>query len=264
MASFITQVGSGGEDWLETGSENSHSKLYLQAYHGMPHKGDPPRRNMKDLYAIGLLLRKEFLLELRTGAAIAGITLYVVSTLFVVYEMFVRIQPSVWNTLFWIVFLFVSVNALVKSFVREKGDRALYYYHLLNPSHVLLAKIGYNMLLMFVLGLLIWGLFIFFGDNPVREPGLFSGVIFLGSLGFSVVFTFLASMTALGNQSATLLAVLSFPLVIPMILLLVKISAHALGLLRDTAIGGDIAVLVAIELLCGGLALILFPILWKS
>jgi len=46
--------------------------------------------------------------------------------------------------------------------------------------------------------------------------------------------------------------------------LLVKISAHALGLLRDTAIGGDIAVLVAIELLCGGLALILFPILWKS
>ena len=219
---------------------------------------------MKDLHFIILLLRKEILLEFRTRSAISGIFLYVISTLFVVYETFVKIQPNVWNTLFWIILLFVAVNAMVKSFVQEKGNRVLYYYSLLNPSHVLLAKIVYNTLLLLVLSLLIWGLFIFFGDNPVKDLGLFLLILFLGSFGFSVTFTFLASLVAASNQSSTLLAVLSFPLIIPIILMLVKISSHALRLIQDTAFSGDIAILVAIDLLLCGVALLLFPFIWRD
>lgn len=219
---------------------------------------------MKDLHFILMLLRKEFLLEFRTRSAISGIFLYVISTLFVVYETFVKIQPNVWNTLFWIILLFVAVNAMVKSFVQEKGNRVLYYYSLLNPSHVLIAKIVYNTLLLLVLSLLIWGLFIFFGDNPVKDIGLFLLILLLGSFGFSVTFTFLASLVAASNQSSTLLAVLSFPLIIPIILLLVKISAHALRLIQDTAVSGDLAILVAIDLLLCGVALLLFPFIWRD
>ena len=219
---------------------------------------------MKDLHFILVLLRKEFLLEFRTRSAISGIFLYVISTLFVVYETFVKIQPNVWNTLFWIILLFVAVNAMVKSFVQEKGNRVLCYYSLLNPSHVLIAKIVYNTLLLLVLSLLIWGLFIFFGDNPVKDIGLFLLILFLGSFGFSVTFTFLASLVAASNQSSTLLAVLSFPLIIPIILMLVKISAHALRLIQDTAVSGDLAILVAIDLLLCGVALLLFPFIWRD
>lgn len=219
---------------------------------------------MKDLHFILLLFRKEFLLEFRTRSAISGIFLYVISTLFVVYETFVKIQPNVWNTLFWIILLFVAVNAMVKSFVQEKGNRVLYYYSLLNPSHVFIAKIVYNTLLLLVLSLLIWGLFIFFGDNPVKDMGLFLLILFLGSFGFSVTFTFLASLVAASNQSSTLLAVLSFPLIIPIILMLVKISAHALRLIQDTAVSGDLAILVAIDLLLCGVALLLFPFIWRD
>jgi len=219
---------------------------------------------MKDLHFIILLLRKEILLEFRTRSAISGIFLYVISTLFVVYETFVKIQPNVWNTLFWIILLFVAVNAMVKSFVQEKGNRVLYYYSLLNPSHVLIAKIVYNTLLLLVLSLLIWGLFIFFGDNPVKDLGLFLLILFLGSFGFSVTFTFLASLVAASNQRSTLLAVLSFPLIIPIILMLVKISAHALRLIQDTAVSGDLAILVAIDLLLCGVALLLFPFIWRD
>ncbi|MDP4809833.1 MAG: heme exporter protein CcmB [Saprospiraceae bacterium] len=219
---------------------------------------------MKDLHFILVLLRKEFLLEFRTRSAISGIFLYVISTLFVVYETFVKIQHNVWNTLFWIILLFVAVNAMVKSFVQEKGNRVLYYYSLLNPSHVLIAKIVYNTLLLLVLSLLIWGLFIFFGDNPVKDIGLFLLILLLGSFGFSVTFTFLASLVAASNQSSTLLAVLSFPLIIPIILMLVKISAHALRLIQDTAVSGDLAILVAIDLLLCGVALLLFPFIWRD
>lgn len=219
---------------------------------------------MKDLGSILLLFRKEFLLEFRTRSAISGIFLYVVSTLFVVYETFINIQPNVWNTLFWIILLFVAVNAMVKSFVQEKGTRVLYYYSLLNPTHVILAKIFYNTLLMLVLSFFIWGLFAFFGDNPVKDLGLFVLILFLGSFGFSVTFTFLASLGISGSQNSTLLAVLSFPLIIPIILMLVKISAQALRLVQDTSIWSDVVVLVAIDMLICGVALILFPFIWRD
>lgn len=210
------------------------------------------------------LVRKEFLLEFRNRSAIGGIFLYVLSTLFVVYETFVNIQPNVWNTLFWIIFLFVAVNAMVKSFVQEKGNSMLYYYSLLHPVYILLAKIVYHTLLLFLLSLLIWAVFAFFGDNPVKEIRLFLLILFLGSVGFSITFTFLASLMNTSNQNATLLAVLSFPSIIPMILILVKISAHALRLIQDTAVDGDIAILVAIDLLLLGVVLILFPFIWRE
>ena len=94
--------------------------------------------------------------------------------------------------------------------------------------------------------------------------GLFLLILFLGSFGFSVTFTFLASLVAASNQSSTLLAVLSFPLIIPIILMLVKISAHALRLIQDTAVSGDLAILVAIDLLLCGVALLLFPFIWRD
>ena len=153
---------------------------------------------------------------------------------------------------------------MVKSFVQEKGNSILYYYSLLNPAHVLLAKIVYNTLLLFILSLLIWIVFIFFGDNPVKDVWLFLLILFLGSVGFSVTFTFLASLITATNQNATLLAVLSFPLIIPVILMLVKISAHALRLIQDTAVGDDIAILIAIDLLLCGVAILLFPFIWRD
>lgn len=64
-----------------------------------------------------LLLRKEFLLEFRQRYAISGIVLYVFSMIFVVYVASIKVQPPVWNVLFWLIVLFASINAVVKSFV---------------------------------------------------------------------------------------------------------------------------------------------------
>lgn len=104
---------------------------------------------------IGHLLRKEAVLEFRVNYAISGILLYVFSTVFIVYTVFVRVEPQTWNALFWIIMLFASVNAIVKSFVQENSGRQLYYYTLANPIAVILAKILYNIGLLLVLSLLI-------------------------------------------------------------------------------------------------------------
>ena len=70
-----------------------------------------------------ILLRKEFLLEFRQRYAMSGIVLYVFSMIFVVYIASIKVPPPVWNVLFWLIVLFASINAVVKSFVQESGAR---------------------------------------------------------------------------------------------------------------------------------------------
>lgn len=211
-----------------------------------------------------VLLRKEALLEWRMKYALSGILLYVFSTVFIVYTAFIRLQPNVWNTLFWIIVLFTAVNAIVKSFVQENSARQLYYYSLANPIAILVSKMIYNIGLLLLLSVLCWMGLAFIAGNPVRDTGQFVLAIFLASVGFSITFTFVAAIAAKADNSATLMAILSFPLIIPILMTLIKISANALRLLNDTAVYKDVLTLVGIDLLLLALALVLYPFLWKD
>lgn len=211
-----------------------------------------------------LLLYKDWLLELRQTYAISGILLYVFSTVFIVYVAFIKVQPSIWNVLFWIILLFAAVNAIVKSFVQENGQRQLYYYLLADPTTVILAKMTYNALLLLILSLLSWAILGFIAGNPVRQAGDFLLALLLGSIGFSITFTFVAAIAGKADNNSTLLAILSFPLVIPILMTLVKLSANAIGLLADTSVGQDITILIGIDTALLGLSILLYPFLWRD
>ncbi len=213
---------------------------------------------------IGVLLRKELVLEWRLRYAISGILLYVLSTVYIVYASFVNVPAQTWNTVFWIIVLFASVNAIAKSFVQENGQRQLYYYALANPTSIVLAKVIYNTLLLFGLTLLSYAAFSLVAGNPVKDQGLFFLGLFLGSLGFSITFTFISAIASKTNNSGSLMAILSFPVIIPILMSLIKISAGALRLIQDTAIWKDIVTLVAIDLMLLALSFILFPFLWRD
>ncbi len=92
----------------------------------------------------------------------------------------------------------------------------------------------------------------------------FFGVIFLGATGFSITFTFVSAIASKADSSSTLMAILGFPLIIPVLLTLIKLSANALRLMRDTGIEKDVMILVSIDLLLLGIALVLFPFLWRD
>lgn len=210
------------------------------------------------------LLQKDIRLELRNSYAVSGILLYVFSTIFIVYMAFQKVQPDVWNALFWIIILFASVSAVVKSFVQESSSRQLYYYSLMGPTAVILSKVIYNILLLLVLSLLTWLAFSFVVGNPVKDSAQFFLALFLGSTGFSITFTFVAAISSKAGNNATLMAILSFPLVIPILLTLIKLSANALRLMQDTSVDKDILILGAIDLMLLAMAFVLFPFLWRD
>jgi heme exporter protein B len=162
------------------------------------------------------------------------------------------------------VVLFASVNAVAKSFIQENSARQLYYYALARPSAVLFSKIIYNTALLFFIGLLsLFVLSVVLG-NPVKHQGLFLGAVALGSLGFSIAFTFLSAIAAKARQSATLMAILSFPIILPTLLTLMRLSKIALALMHDSAYYKDVFILLAIDLILLSIASLLFPYLWKD
>ncbi len=213
---------------------------------------------------ISFLLQKEFLLEWRSSYALSGILLYVFSTIFIIYTAFINVEPPVWNVLFWVIMLFTSINAIVKSFIQESSKRTLYYYTLVNPIAVILSKMIYNALLLLVISFLVWGGFSLITENPVQDIGLFCMALGLAALGFSITFTFISAISAKAGNNATLMAILAFPLIIPVLMTLIKLSASALGLIVDTSVRNDIYILCAIDLILLGLTLVLFPFLWKD
>jgi heme exporter protein B len=219
---------------------------------------------MSHLKELVCLIKKEFLLEFRQRYAIGGIVLYVFSMVFVVFTASIKVIPPVWNILFWLIVLFASINAVVKSFVQESGNRQLYYYQIANPLVILLSKIIYNTLLLLVLSILSFGVYALVAGNPVKDVGLFSLVIVLASIGFSITFTFLSSIAAKANNSSTLMAILSFPVVLPILMTLMRLSTIALRLMQDTSYVRDIINLLAIDVILLALAFVLFPFIWRD
>ena len=215
----------------------------------------------KEIY---LLVRKEILLEWRQKYALSGILLYVLSTVFIVFIASVQPKREVWNSLFWIIVLFASINAVTKSFVQENGNRQLYFYSMFNPLAVLLSKMLYNTGLLLLLSFLSWAAFSFVSGGQVKDAQQFFWALFLGSTGFSVTFTFISAIASKAKNSATLMAILGFPLIIPVLLILLKISANALRLMQDTDVGSDMLLLVGLDLALIGMGILLFPYLWRD
>lgn len=210
------------------------------------------------------LFRKELILEWRQRYAIGGILLYVVSTVFIVYLAFQQVKPQAWNALFWIISLFAAVNAVAKSFVQENGKRQLYYYTLANPIALILSKISYNTLLLLGLAGLAFAAMTLVVGNPIIDFSVFGIAVLLGNLGFAITFTFISAIAAKANQSGTLMAILSFPIVIPILLELIKLTTIAIGFAKDTSWGHDVAILGAIDAILIALVLLLFPFLWRD
>ena len=122
------------------------------------------------------------MLELRMKYALNGILLYVISTVFVCYLSFRSvIQPTTWNSLFWIIMLFASINAVAKSFMQESRGRQLYMHTLASPQAIILSKIIYNVLLMISLSLICFLFYSLFIGNIVQNIPMFILCLLLGS-----------------------------------------------------------------------------------
>ncbi len=212
------------------------------------------------------LLRKDILLELRQQHSFYGLLLYIAATVFVLFMSFDnKPDGAVWNGLFWVIQLFICVNAVAKSFLQESKGRLLYFYSIVSPVEFIIAKIIYNIILMIGMSLLSLLLFFIFLDNPVDNSLRFMGIVILGGASISIVFTLMSAIAAKAQQNAALIAILGFPVILPQLLLLMRLSKTAFAeVFREGAVLQLAGIITGLDVLVIVLAIVLFPYLWKD
>lgn len=218
------------------------------------------------------LINKELLSEWRQRFALNGMILYLTSTIFVCYMSFGlksgAIDPITWNALFWVIILFTAVNSVAKSFIQESKGRALYYYSLASPEEIIISKTIYNAVLLITLslvGCLVYSLVMVRADEGVQFDTLYFILsLILGSIGLASSLTMISGIAAKAENSTSLMAVMSFPVILPILLMVIKLSKNAMDGLDRSASTDEILVLVAINAIVLAVSYLLFPYLWRS
>jgi heme exporter protein B len=141
----------------------------------------------------------------------------------------------------------------------------LYFYSIASPVEFILAKMIYNLLLMMVMSLLSLLLFVIFLDNPIDNGLWFTGIVILGGASVSIIFTLMSAIAAKAQQNAALIAILGFPVILPQLLLLMRLSKAAFAeVFREGAVLQLSGLIIGLDVLVIALAVILFPYLWKE
>ena len=213
---------------------------------------------------ISALVKKDFLIEWKEKYVLGAILLFVVVSSYIIYKSFQQVTPMSWNVLFWIIFLFAALNALIRSFSAESSKQFLYIYQLVKPGEIIIAKVIYNVIILFLVSIALMAAMSLFTIHPIEDYFLFFTAVTLGSIGVSVCFTFVASVLGQQANQSVLMSVLSLPLIIPILLLLLKVTANALGFINDTNVNSDLFLLAGIDAILFGVAVIIYPFLWRS
>ncbi len=220
---------------------------------------------MKAIVELNALLRKELLLEWRRQSALGGVILYLFSMVFLAYLAFDgRINTETWNALFWLILLFSAMNAIMKAFIQENERRHIYYYTMVSPTTFINAKIIYNAVLLVCLALLGFAVFSSFMGNPVQSLSLFLINLLLGMVGFASVLCLVSAIASRARNNFTLMAVLGFPLILPLLLVLIRVSGQTIYGTSFSAVTPGFVTILLLTAIAITLSNVLFPYIWKD
>ncbi len=210
------------------------------------------------------LVATEARIELRERFALAGILLYVLSSSFIVFSIWKQLPAREWGLTFWVIFLFCSLMAVLKTFGRESEGRYYYYYTLYHPLELFAAKVLYNWaLLVFIFFSLWFVLFVMAGGHMVRAWWFFATGM-MACTGLSILLTLIASIAIKTQQNASMTSILALPLMIPILINLLRLTSYSLGTTPDQNPWNEVTLVASIISLVTGMALWLFPYLWRS
>jgi heme exporter protein B len=166
--------------------------------------------------------------------------------------------------LFWVIFMFITVNVSSKSFMQETKGKGLYNYLYYNARIFILSKIIYNMLLMAALSMLTFFFYSWFVGSMVQDFGMFLLALLFSSSAFSGVLSLMSAIASKANNNISLMAILSFPVLMPLLLVSVKLSKHAIDGLAWSVSYKYLLILIMLNIVVVALATLLFNYLWKE
>ncbi|MCK4224824.1 MAG: heme exporter protein CcmB [candidate division Zixibacteria bacterium] len=213
------------------------------------------------------LLAKDLKCEFRTRYALNAILMFALTTLVVVSFSFgaSSLSSRLISSLLWLVIFFSSMSGLAQVFVKEEESRTVNVLKLVaTPSTVFLGKFLFNLFLLLLLEIVIVPLFIILMNLSILNLWLFLSVLLLGSLGLVCATTIIAAIISKAHVKGALFAVLSFPILLP--LLITAIDGTRLSLEGEafSAGWGDLRLLISYVVVMFVASLLLFDFVWSE
>lgn len=210
---------------------------------------------------------KDLRLELRTRYALNAILMFGITTLTVVAFAVGQagLSPKLLSALFWVIMFFSAMSGLAQVFVREEeAQTALALKLTAHPTAIYIGKLLFNFTLLTVITAIVTPLFFVFTDAPADVWLPFLVVLALGVIGLCGATTLVAAIIAKASVKGALFAVLSFPVLIPLLMSLVRATDKVFSHESFPGFSAEIQFLVAYAVIMITLSLLLFKFVWQE
>lgn len=175
------------------------------------------------------LLKRELKSEIRNRKTLSSVSFFILTTVSIVLFSFGNetISYETLNSVFWISVIFTSFGFLSNSFSKEEDKETHNTLRLLASSkNIFISKIVYNYISTIIIMVTISLLFLFFFSNfVVSNMFTYISCIVFGALGISIISTICGAIVAKTDIKTLLFPILNFPLILPLLLILIKLTA---------------------------------------
>ena len=215
------------------------------------------------------VLRKDLLVEFRTRYGVSTIAMFLLVTIAIILFSLPgeQIAPTMMSALFWISLFFGAMTGLSRSFISEEERGTSFLLRIYAPSDgVYLGKLAFNLLLMMAISVTAVLLFLFFfRDFRVADWPIFLVQLLLGALGIGTVSTILSALIGRAAQKGSLLPVIAFPVLMPIVIATTDATRITLSTESAwTGARGDLLILLSFDLAMVLVSYVLFDTIWKE
>lgn len=216
---------------------------------------------------IRALLKKELLVESKSKFGLSTALAFVASTFMILMYATKAQQLEAYTriALLWIVVLFAVLSTLGRTFLSEEERHTSFLLRLhVGPTALLFGKLAYNTLFSLLIGTTTLALFIILlGLWPVHFLVTITAVV-LGALGFATISTLLGALIAKADRKGALFSVLSIPVLLPLVLILIRVSRAGFVDGVDASTYSDLLALIGYAGAMISVSFITFETVWKE
>lgn len=206
------------------------------------------------LAQVAAVARKDLVLEMRSRErlVVSGTFAVLVAVVFSFSLDPTLRARSFTGAMIWVTVLFAGILGLGRSFALEREQEALSGL-LLSPADrgaIFLGKFLANLLILLVVVALVFPTYaLFFGVAFQGSLGGMAAIVFLASVGFMLLGTLFAAVSAHTRLGETLLPVLLLPLLIPVVIFAVSGTQRLLVGRPLEEVAGNLRMLLAFDLI---------------
>ncbi|MES2617513.1 MAG: heme exporter protein CcmB [Bacteroidota bacterium] len=202
--------------------------------------------------------------EWKSKFALSSVLVHIFIAVLITYLCLPGMDQALFSAFFWIVVIFTTLQGISKAFIQMHKGHFLYWHQLISPVDFLLAKLIANFLLMIVFNVFALIVFTVIHGNVIDDMGSFMLIALVTGTGISSIFTISSSIAAKTDHPGMLLPVLTFPLIVPVLLMGLNAGKKAVDGLGFRTLAPELLLILLMDILIVVLGIILIKFIWKD